>query len=576
MSNRKRAHSQWANESTSQRKRTRDLDHSVDSDEDGQSDLEQAKPRRGAFRTDVYGSDDDDDADSDGGTATATGGGGYDDEGLVEDVTVLENDERPPTATTTIFGNGATDSGGPSSATLMSDQHYQDLAQASRIRQHRQIQRTFGPTMGSDNWSAPAGVTSLAADASRHEQLLGLTDNADYAMPPLAQSDNQRGKQPEGGPAPVEPKRHDNAADNNNNNNDDDDMFAPVTGKPPATDASGPTSPSLSSSSTKVVGQVQSSHDQFSANGEQTIEAFNMDQEMAEGDFDSAGNYVRKARDPLAFHDQWLEAGGVSRRDVMAQTQAAHAEQTRREQQEERRAAARIQAWPKAKIWRTLLDQMQPRETVLRTLARLGGKAKEAQAQIKKNQKGRRKGLKGSDGVISGKIPAGTTGTVGITGVDSVATDRSGVDPADPSSQLLLQQEQEQWEREREREEEAAQTKRSIERVTELCDLMMARGDFQIYETTYEQIVRELRQRDMIPDDWIPGTPLPSESTPAGEGTISSPAPTQTQSGQWEYKYTAETGAEVYGPFSWSEIQDWYRQGASNTSITFFLYRTFN
>ncbi|RKP39306.1 hypothetical protein BJ085DRAFT_27853 [Dimargaris cristalligena] len=438
MSNRKRAHSQWANESTSQRKRTRDLDHSVDSDEDGQSDLEQAKPRRGAFRTDVYGSDDDDDADSDGGTATATGGGGYDDEGLVEDVTVLENDERPPTATTTIFGNGATDSGGPSSATLMSDQHYQDLAQASRIRQHRQIQRTFGPTMGSDNWSAPAGVTSLAADASRHEQLLGLTDNADYAMPPLAQSDNQRGKQPEGGPAPVEPKRHGNAADNNNNNNDDDDMFAPVTGKPPATDASGPTSPSLSSSSTKVVGQVQSSHDQFSANGEQTIEAFNMDQEMAEGDFDSAG-------------------------------------------------------------------------------------------------------------------------------VDSVATDRSGVDPADPSSQLLLQQEQEQWERER--EEEAAQTKRSIERVTELCDLMMARGDFQIYETTYEQIVRELRQRDMIPDDWIPGTPLPSESTPAGEGTTSSPAPTQTQSGQWEYKYTAETGAEVYGPFSWSEIQDWYRQGYFTTDI---------
>ncbi len=42
------------------------------------------------------------------------------------------------------------------------------------------------------------------------------------------------------------------------------------------------------------------------------VDAFNMKAEQEEGRFDEAGNFVRKATDPDAKHDSWLE--GVSKK----------------------------------------------------------------------------------------------------------------------------------------------------------------------------------------------------------------------------------------------------------------------
>ncbi|RMZ78264.1 hypothetical protein DV737_g3987, partial [Chaetothyriales sp. CBS 132003] len=61
------------------------------------------------------------------------------------------------------------------------------------------------------------------------------------------------------------------------------------------------------------------------------LDAFNMRQEQEEGRFDEQGNYVRKAVDPDAKHDVWME--GVSKKEMRAAREAEH----RREEDRRRR-----------------------------------------------------------------------------------------------------------------------------------------------------------------------------------------------------------------------------------------------
>ncbi|KAJ1826386.1 hypothetical protein LPJ70_007766, partial [Coemansia sp. RSA 2708] len=43
-----------------------------------------------------------------------------------------------------------------------------------------------------------------------------------------------------------------------------------------------------------------------------------------------------------------------------------------------------------------------------------------------------------------------------------------------------------------------------------LADQAMARGMASVYDDTYEQMVRQMRMVDRIPDNWAPGTLLPT------------------------------------------------------------------
>ena len=51
------------------------------------------------------------------------------------------------------------------------------------------------------------------------------------------------------------------------------------------------------------------------------LDAFNVRAEKEEGGFDESGNYVRKAADPDAVHDSWLE--GVSKKEMRRAKEAA-------------------------------------------------------------------------------------------------------------------------------------------------------------------------------------------------------------------------------------------------------------
>jgi CD2 antigen cytoplasmic tail-binding protein 2 len=101
------------------------------------------------------------------------------------------------------------------------------------------------------------------------------------------------------------------------------------------------------------------------------VDAFNMKAEQEEGRFDDAGNFVRKAADPDAKHDMWLE--GVSKKDMK---KAAEAHEKRESERRQKRLEDDALLLPD--ILRTLILQLEKGETVLEALARLGkGQKKE-------------------------------------------------------------------------------------------------------------------------------------------------------------------------------------------------------
>ena len=111
------------------------------------------------------------------------------------------------------------------------------------------------------------------------------------------------------------------------------------------------------------------------------LDAFNMKNEQEEGRFDAQGNFVRKAADPDAVHDSWLE--GVSKKDMKKAKEAADKrdEETRQKRKED-------DAILTSDILKTLIPYLERGETVLESLARLGrGKEKKKPKWQNKNRR---------------------------------------------------------------------------------------------------------------------------------------------------------------------------------------------
>ncbi|KAG0368355.1 hypothetical protein BC939DRAFT_501058 [Gamsiella multidivaricata] len=261
--------------------------------------------------------------------------------------------------------------------------------------------------------------------------------------------------------------------------------------------------------------------EEYDSEGNPKIEAFNMKEELEEGgEIDEAGNFIRKL-DPDRFHDSWLE--GVSRKDIQS-AREAHERKMKQAQAEEREAAATIMT--ETDIYMELVNILRPSETVIEALQRLGG-GKKAGAKSTKNtkkkswQKNKRMDEEGQEAVQA------------------------------PES------------------EEDIKRRKAIEKLTDLCDRMMAMGHFDIYEETYEQAVRILRRADVIPDDWVVGTPVlkPGEQTLAmleDDPLLSNPV-------SWEYKWAnppeGQSADEIFGPFSGAEMKSWSDQGFFSQGI---------
>lgn len=95
------------------------------------------------------------------------------------------------------------------------------------------------------------------------------------------------------------------------------------------------------------------------------LDAFNMSAEQEEGRFDESGNYVRKAIDPDAVYDSWLE--GVSKKDIRKAKEAAEKRDAERKEKDRMDDSVLT-----ADVLKTILLHLERGETILEALARLG------------------------------------------------------------------------------------------------------------------------------------------------------------------------------------------------------------
>ncbi|EFW98589.1 gyf domain containing protein [Grosmannia clavigera kw1407] len=246
------------------------------------------------------------------------------------------------------------------------------------------------------------------------------------------------------------------------------------------------------------------------------IEAFNMKQEQEDGAFDEAGNYIRKAADPDAVHDSWLE--GVSKKQMK---KAASAHQRREaDVRQQRREDDSILT---ADLIAALIMRLNRTETSLEALARLGRGLHKTKA--KKIPKWKLKRQAGS-------------ASTGATESMDVDKDKAPEDP------------------------EQAKAKAAIDAITEAADRLLNREFPDIYDMERERLVREYRAESGEP--WVE-PPQPSSLAADADDSINVEAAESSNSNNnnsWEYRWTdGRDGGKIQGPYDGPTMKAWQEAG---------------
>jgi CD2 antigen cytoplasmic tail-binding protein 2 len=232
------------------------------------------------------------------------------------------------------------------------------------------------------------------------------------------------------------------------------------------------------------------------------LDAFNMRSENEEGRFDDQGNFVRKAADPDAIHDTWLE--GLSKKDMKKAKEAAD-----KRDQDRRRRNAQDDAILTSDVLKKLIPMLERSETVLEALARLG-KGKDRKPKWQNKHRNRRRQDGSTDDIAMGE------------------------------------------------EEDSAEVRRkeAVEAITAASDLLLTRGQPEIYDTERELLIRQYRKE--TGEDWV--EPDPGEN---GHKNESEPK-------MWEYRWSdARDGGEIYGPYEGSMMAQWNDAGYFGEGVEF-------
>lgn len=249
------------------------------------------------------------------------------------------------------------------------------------------------------------------------------------------------------------------------------------------------------------------------------LDSFNMKAEMAAGRFDEEGNYIANAKDPHADHDQWL-TGNYSRKGIKAAKEAqAKRERQRREEEAQRDAKALDEDESKKR----LVECMCGGETVLEALQRLGAASKrEAKASS------------------SAKKTAG-----------SLSQGKSKADSEGNASKAML------------------------EEVTSLASDLMARyGLVNIYDETYESLLRDVRRSGLVRETWDPArvaTNVQEGSTAPAQESEQDQGQKQQDTRLFEYRWSPaylsitsqapDPDIKTFGPFGVKDLLAWKGSG---------------
>jgi CD2 antigen cytoplasmic tail-binding protein 2 len=231
------------------------------------------------------------------------------------------------------------------------------------------------------------------------------------------------------------------------------------------------------------------------------LDAFNMRDEQEEGRFDETGNFVRKAMDPDALHDNWLD--GVSKKD-MKKAKEAQDQREREQRQKEREDDAILTS----DLLATLIRNMQIGETVLESLQRLNKNKPKSKPIPKWKQK---KKDKQQNGHAHG---------------DAMDVDGNGTteDPAE------------------------TRRKEAVEAITGAADQLLTRGDLDVYDHERELLMRMYKRE--TGDDYVEGRRPDGENDTAADDKM------------WEYHWAdGRDGDQIHGPYDNASMRAWDEAG---------------
>lgn len=235
------------------------------------------------------------------------------------------------------------------------------------------------------------------------------------------------------------------------------------------------------------------------------LDAFNMKAEQEEGRFDEAGNYIRKAYDPEAAQDSWLD--GVSKKDIKKAKEAHDKREADRRERE--RAEDSIVT---SEVLSTLITHLDVGETPMEALVRHGKAVPKKKAATNNRNKKKKK--------------------------DALEMD---IEP-NPSQEAA-----------------AEHAKAAIDAITESASRLTDRGVEDIYDLPREALMRHYKRE--TGEDWK--NPNPSVTQwefhwlNAPEGDINGPYDRETMQA-WEQGGQFEAGAEFrrVGESEWSRLLD--------------------
>lgn len=245
------------------------------------------------------------------------------------------------------------------------------------------------------------------------------------------------------------------------------------------------------------------------------LDAFNMEQEGQEGRFDDSGNFVRKAADPDAVHDSWLD--GLNKKDMKKAKDA----QEKRDQDRRAKMAA-DDALLTSDLLSTLIQHLDKGESTLEALQRLQAQAK-TKPKPKKLPKWKQK-KKSNDS-------------------DAMDVD---TDTTDPTTQ----------------QEDPSEVKRKaqVEAITGAADALFSRNQQDIYDKEREVLMRQYLQE--TGQDWQP----PPSATDGGD-TIEYDS---NGDNMWEYRWAdGRDGGEKHGPYDGQTMQAWNAAGYFGVGVEF-------
>ncbi|XP_069507757.1 CD2 antigen cytoplasmic tail-binding protein 2 isoform X2 [Ambystoma mexicanum] len=262
------------------------------------------------------------------------------------------------------------------------------------------------------------------------------------------------------------------------------------------------------------------------------ITPFNLKEEMEEGHFDSEGNYFVN-KDSL-IRDNWLDnidwvrvkdQGPGQRKTILLKGD----DETKEGEDEDDDEAEGRTPMEKKALLEGLLEMLQPGETVAKAIRRLGVKGPKELALPRKWKP--RKPKEGEP------IPVVQE------------------EPVDEAEQLR---------------------KGQLERLTGLADQMVARGVYEIYQDTCEKLAYRLKVLTAVPDvaavaPVAMDEPLDMFADEIDEAKLSRIRQEKEEKEEkekmmlddtmWEYKWENNDKAELYGPFTSAQMQDWVDQG---------------